>query len=545
MAESPVASPASSVRRLDTQTVVAWTAYLALWFVAFRQLSLEWSVNTLYAYGWSIPVLAGYLAWERWPHRPPVQPGRIPAWLWVLPAAAVLAYVPLRLIAEANPDWLLLNWAMTSLAVGLTLLGLFRAGGWAWVRHFGFPVLFTFTAVAWPVSIENFILQNLMSSNAAVTADLLTLCGLPAMAMGNVIAIGEHTVGVEEACSGIRSLQTAFMMSLFMGEYFRLSPGRRLALVASSFGLAYILNLARTIVLTYVGGTDGPAALEAWHDPLGYAVLGLCLAGLIGLGFWMEKRGQAQAAGESADAAEGTVVKRGKSRPVFVPNRPAGEPAPGVLPLAWSAALLLILVGAEVGTVQWFRAREQALPPAVDWSIAFPESAKKFTRYPFAERTRTILKFNEGDSATWFAPNGDFWTTYYLRWLPGRVAQNLAGAHTPDICLPASGLRLLTTEGTTVVEVRGLKLPFRRYIFDSGGQRMYVFHCILDDRPGSAEEALVAAEPLSRESRLRNTWQGRRNLGQRVVGISVSGPASLAAAERTLQTQLLSLIRTP
>ena len=124
-------------------------------------------------------------------------------------------------------------------------------------------------------------------------------------------------------------------------------------------------------------------------------------------------------------------------------------------------------------------------------------------------------------------------------------AQNLAGAHTPDICLPASGYKMLSAEGTTVVDVRGLQLPFRRYIFESGAHRMYVFHCIVDDRPGSAADALVNAEPLSRESRLRNTLQGRRNLGQRVVGISISGPESLASAERELQSQLLSLIRTP
>ena len=52
--------------RLITALIVLAT----LWFILFRQLSNEWSVNEQYSYGWLVPFFALVLFWLRWQDRP-------------------------------------------------------------------------------------------------------------------------------------------------------------------------------------------------------------------------------------------------------------------------------------------------------------------------------------------------------------------------------------------------------------------------------------------------------------------------------------------
>ena len=53
--------------------------------------------------------------------------------------------------------------------------------------------------------------------------EVLGWTGIPAIQHGNLIEVGTGTVGVSEACSGIRSFQTSLMISLFFGEFYRMA----------------------------------------------------------------------------------------------------------------------------------------------------------------------------------------------------------------------------------------------------------------------------------------------------------------------------------
>src|SRR6187402_1298619 len=93
--------------RAGTRT--AWWISLGLivvaWLLVFNQQRLEWSVNPTYAYGWAVPLLAGYLFYERWRTRP-LASAPVDNRLWlVVPALLLLAYLPVRVVQEANPDW--------------------------------------------------------------------------------------------------------------------------------------------------------------------------------------------------------------------------------------------------------------------------------------------------------------------------------------------------------------------------------------------------------------------------------------------------------
>src|SRR5437016_7942208 len=164
-------------------SVVSLLIFAWLWLEVINQLKAEWSLNPQYGYGWSVPFLALYLLWRRWPHRPaPAPPPRKLPWRLLPAAAAVICaflFLPLRLVAEANPDWRLISWAFTLVVIALTLRCLFLTGGWPWLRHFAFPIVFFLVAVPWPMHLEQVVVQNLMRAVTGINVALLNVVGIP------------------------------------------------------------------------------------------------------------------------------------------------------------------------------------------------------------------------------------------------------------------------------------------------------------------------------------------------------------------------------
>ena len=245
-----------SIRYSSARLVLPFLFFGALWFILCRQLSGEWSVNEQYSYGWFVPFFALYLFWLRWQDRPEskisgqwakVSGNRRLLIAALLAVPALVLLLPVRLFEIANPEWRLLAWVHATAVVTLTLLLIWRAGGRAWLRHFAFPVAFIFIAVPWPTPVETPIIQGLMRIVARVAAETAMLLGIPAQVEGNLIRVSNGLVGVNEACSGIRSLQTALMIGLLFGELKRFSILRRVALVAGAVAIALFANFFRAV----------------------------------------------------------------------------------------------------------------------------------------------------------------------------------------------------------------------------------------------------------------------------------------------------------
>jgi len=262
-------------------------AFGLLWLEIVGRLRFEWSVNPQYGYGWTVPFLAAYIFWRRWQSAPSAaRPGTT-----LLPALAIFAaaifFIPVRLIQEANPDWRILSWSMALAALATSFSGVYLAGGLRWLRHFAFPLLFFLVAVPWPTQFEQAVIQGLMRAVALINVEVLNAIGISAVQMGNVIELKTGLVGIDDACTGVRSLQATFMVSLFLGEFYEFSTLRRVILVITGACLAFLCNLVRTFLLVYVGAERGLGAIKSWHDPAGLTILMACLFGLWGLSMFM------------------------------------------------------------------------------------------------------------------------------------------------------------------------------------------------------------------------------------------------------------------
>lgn len=522
MRERPVSN------RLAAVAVAA--VLLAFWWIALGPLHREWTANPQYRYGWAVPFLALYLLWERWRTRPPPAP-RAEDRRWLLAGTAVLvaAALPLRLIFEAFPGWRPLSWGLALLALGFSALAWRWLGGPRWARHFLFPGLFALTAVPWPTPIENAVLQGLMRFNATLAADLLTLFGHPAVQRGNLIEIGSGFVGVDEACSGMRSMQAALMISLVMGELFAFGLKRRALMVAVGLTIAFGTNLLRSLYLVWLAASRGVEAIAGVHDQAGLLTMGVCVAGLWALG-WGLQRGKRAADGEKSVPAVGAAesVTAGLARP---------------FPLGWAIALGSALAGGEIATEAWYRWRSAEHVPAVAWQVEWPEGADRFTPIPIRESVRAILRIDRGEAAGWRSPRGTLWVVHWLRWEPQPAAYAiLARYHTPDVCLPAGGTILREDRGAFPTTAGAALLPFRAFIFEENGRAIFVYYLLQEDRVASEDWRDRPGGPLWRE-RLRLVWEGKRTTGQTALHVVLRGPETVEQADTEFAATLERIVR--
>jgi hypothetical protein len=119
------------------------------------------------------------------------------------------------------------------------------------------------------------------------------------------------------------------------------------------------------------------------------------------------------------------------------------------------------------------------------------------------------------------------------------VAGYLAKRHTPEICLAATGIKLISGPKLTMMTVHGVVLPIRGYEFQTPEGVIQVFHCRWE--VGAGADAYVAHES-ARYNLIRAIWAGRGNQGQKVLEVIISGMDDPERAKQALARELDKLI---
>lgn len=492
-----------------------------IWWLAIRMLWMEWEVDPQYGYGFLVPFLCAVLFMQRWKDRPePVVSGT--AWTaMVLAAPAVIYLLMVPPFFEANPEWRPLGVAGALAATVATLAGIYAIGGGPWLRHFLFPVAFFLIAIPWPRNLEGAVMGYLMEQNAAAALEVLHWCGVVAVRNGHLISLPTGMIGVEEACSGVRSLQSGLMAALFLGEIFRFGWFSRVSLVACAVGLSLLGNFLRATGLSLLASSEGIAAIETWHDTAGFLILGTTLGGIWVLALWRKRR----------RGREGVVS-------VFAPQM---VPVPRSLGVAGGVVFVLGVISLGA-TEWWYRSGEANRPALAEWRV---EPGTQGTRpVPVPDRTRRMLFFPEGFSEWFVDGSGLRWQMFYFRWPPGRTAIQAVGIHDPRTCLASIGMELEEQLPSVTLDVEGVEFPFRVFLFRAQARPVLVFHAIISDvgahRNGSKNGTIDhAIGDYSLAGRLEMMRMGIRNSGQTLLEAAVWGTTDVAAASGTLK-QFLS-----
>ena len=223
----------------------------------------------------------------------------------IVVASLVLVLFAGAVCQELLPERRVSAWIIVGAAVGMSFCVLYLVGGHRWANYFAFPLLFFIIAVPWPSRLEVPVIETLSKANAVISTGIANLMGIPAIRVGTLIQTGTGLVGIDDACSGIRSFQSSVMIALFLGELFSYGFFRRILFLGSGVMLAFLCNVVRTTYLVRVCDQQGNDAVSANHDPAGFTILAVTLAGLLVLA-WLFRPRRRKSASKGTEPEGGT-----------------------------------------------------------------------------------------------------------------------------------------------------------------------------------------------------------------------------------------------
>lgn len=287
-----------------------------------------WVKNEDYSFGFLVPFFVGYVLCHRWPVirsylfrgvKPDQSPTSGPSsvsspagtraleWLAVVGFLASLSLFAIGMMIRMatgpqNP---------ASLAIALSFSGLLLSSVFIFTKEtvdgkpmslkarLSVTLLFVFPALIWLLSapmvavLDNKIRVFLMNKVTVVVFGVFDFLGYELERQGNVLILPEGSVGVEEACSGIRSLTGCLFAGSFFGAVFLKQFWKKALMVFLAMCLAVLMNLIRSMFLTIWSYHYGPNAIDAeWslpiigdigtvHDVTGLLIMVLTSIGLI------------------------------------------------------------------------------------------------------------------------------------------------------------------------------------------------------------------------------------------------------------------------
>ncbi len=278
-----------------------------------------WSTISEYSFGYLVPAFAAFVIYDRWPlirkgfFKSPdytSAPLAVQKGTPLLDAIAfcgilcALFFLLAGSVSRAGSGANSLSAMLLSLALstfGLCSVWLISGIASGTASHsvsarIRFTALFLFPALIWLISaplapaFEQVLRVFLLSKVTHIVVFFFDFMGTPIIREGTILILPNGCVGVEDACSGIRSLTGCIFAGSFLCAVFLEQLWRKVFLVVAAMILAFVTNIGRSLFLTTWAYNYGSKAIDepafgtdtlSVHDVAGFAVLGITCVGLL------------------------------------------------------------------------------------------------------------------------------------------------------------------------------------------------------------------------------------------------------------------------
>ena len=395
---------------------VSLLLFALLFRPAYEQLLFEWTWDD-YNFCYFVPLIVGYLVWER---RGELR--ATPASTSWAPLAPLCLGITLYFLGEFGGEYYVMFIGSWLVLVGFLWFHL----GWGRLLRVGFPVLFLISMFPFPAFINNNLTLKLKLISSQLGVFLMQGYGLSAYREGNVIDLGFTKLQVVDACSGLRYFFPLIILSLLLAYYYRGKWWQRALLVLSSIPISVVTNGMRIASVGILYQYLGPMVAEGFfHDFSGWFIFMVSL-GLLVLELRLLKK-------VFPESPRGAALPDGAGPGGGLQ---ASTPVAGIkLPHAKFAVCALLMVCAIVASHR-VEVREK-VPVARPFAqfplrVAYWQGSKTVMEKEFLDALNfddyTMIDYRDRQGKT-----VSFYTAYY-------GSQTKGGAiHSPASCLPGGG----------------------------------------------------------------------------------------------------------
>jgi len=266
------AAPSVPVR-LPWKAMIWFGALLLLGYAGvLNYLVHQWVNDEDMGHGFFVPLVAGYIAWQR---RGALASAKWSTNYWGL--VLVLFSTVLLLVGTLGAQIVVSRIGFLVALVGTIL---FLCGTQV-LRILAFPLFLLLFMIPIPAMIYARITLPLQLFASRVAEAVLSLFGIPVLRDGNVLELASQRLSVVEACSGIRSLLSLSFLSLVYAYFFDSKQWMRWALLAATVPIAIAANSARVTLTGMLSEYRADLAQGFFHTAEGWVLFIIALVLLI------------------------------------------------------------------------------------------------------------------------------------------------------------------------------------------------------------------------------------------------------------------------
>ena len=486
---------------------------MGAWFSLFSRIHLWWNEASYYTHGYSVPILTIVLFFRIHRLNPANKPTNQSSFKF-FPLLA-LAYVISRFIVEPDPFWRLPLWLELLALSACTGLLIKESKISLPTKQLALLTLYLCTCLPWPASLESAVIFGMSQWISAITSELLLICGYPAVQIGTLIVVDQQEISINNACSGIRSLQNLISFALFFSLYYRHSLFRSGCCLFFAFCLVVLFNSLRALTLSLVALVWDDSMLNNWHDAIGNFYICASFFCLFFLSWFLS--------GEENGKSE-------SKRPLNMKSIQ--------LPKVVSISFILTVILAESLVYGWFSVYRKN-PVQFDWFVKEGPHVS-----PLKEGVREVLQFDFGHQQKIELSQGNAAEVVYFGYNESSAAASLCSRnHPPDYCMAYAGLSLVQTYAPLRAKIGEQTLQFLHYTSRQQSffakPNLHVFWCsaTLDGRI----DAFQFENPTLAE-KLLHFLSGKLSFQRQVILISIPGERTMEDAKKELLTILPKVV---
>ena len=232
---------------------------LGLFAIIYGKILVSWLLNLWddpsYSFGLLVFPAALYIAYQR---RERLMTATRKPNNWGL--LLILLGLGALFIGSLGAELFTSRMSLVAIAAGVVLFGF----GWPVLRLLLFPMGLVALVVPLPQLVLAHVALPLQLMASAISEQVLTLLRIPVLREGNIIYLPSMTLGVVEACSGIRSIFSLLALSLLVGYSANSNIAVRTLLAIASIPIAVAVNVFRIFGTGILAQYAGPNFAEGF-----------------------------------------------------------------------------------------------------------------------------------------------------------------------------------------------------------------------------------------------------------------------------------------
>ena len=431
-------------------TIIAFSFFFT-YLGTLRGLIGVWWTDEDYSYGFLIPLIAGYLVWDR---RAVFKSMPI-SWNWI---GGSLFFLFLLIstygILGSSPS--AVRPAIPFLLLSIVL---FCFGKYVF-KALLLPLFFLIFMVPLPTAVQTNVGVPLKLLSTKLGSGLLNIFGVSAFVQGNVIDLGNIQLQVVDACSGLRYIFPLLALGVLAACLSEKKPWKRVVIIAFTVPVAVITNGVRIGATGILAQKYGSSVAEGFfHGFSGWLIFMFAFVLIILLMFLLKMiKG-----GDPKPGALGRLIEKILSK---------GESGCSVIPSIICICALLLVSGISqaTGAMPRLTLREgfSGFPMTIGrWSGETDRMDSNMVALSGAE---------EALSAKYTGPDGKAVFVYIgYRGSPFMESENFF--HSPNVCLPSQGWDTLQLEKRIIRKVPRLdSIQATEMVIENMNARQLVYY---------------------------------------------------------------------